>query len=451
MKTKYFRFLYCVQKSCVIHFGELTDTLTGEHFSFVYVSEGQVQAMPAASGKDLFLCPGQVDLVVLGDANERTDEVLQGILNRSEVKLLVLPETGYRWGARIRETAKQMYLSSESERVCHAEAVTEMGIAERAKSLMLTAAGWRFFMTNIGGDGIAMAHSLDGNPEVFRTVMGKEDGNQMVCGERNEEFAGEQNDGQDTGNGSTDQIEWRNRAGRAAQRKETDNEWRNPFEDCIMNVKILDAGELCCRETEPDGYACALGCALRKDSDLCRYQRARKDDAYLTGTLLLGGRKSGDTWRKMEEEIGAWMEDMRFFLLPMTCTEEKNQKETKELREEKDKNTKAEGNFKTEYNENTKDKSEEEKNKNGNVGEEKQERTEVEIKENTQGENKERTEICFANLKREYKRYYIGGKETADVRAVKELCCSGLYQIPVLLGDGDGICCSGMLKYADQK
>ncbi len=50
--------------------------------------------------------------------------------------------------------------------------------------------------------------------------------------------------------------------------------------------------------------------------------------------------------------------------------------------------------------------------------------------------------------KAEPKRYYIGEKVSDE--AVAKVCRSGLNRIPAVLREGRGICCSGLLKYAQE-
>lgn len=309
MKTKYFRFLYCGMKSCMVHLGELTDTHTGGQFRFLYVNG--TRECVAKNGEVLFLCPEKVDLLVLGSANEQTDDAAKEILAKTEVGMLILPESDYCWEADFSGVEKQISLSSEL-------AASEQKHTE--KSVMLTAAGWKFFMKSYVRGSVAMVHSLDGDNDA------------------------------------------------------------NRFEDCVMNVKVLDEKSRCCCEQTLDGYACALGCALKKDSDVCRYQRVREGGAYLTGALLCGAEMTEKAFEEMRKEIGPWLDEIRFFALP----------------------------------------------------------------EAIDGDGKQ-----FARLAECWKRYYIARKEYVQAEVVREICGGGLYQLPVLLENGDGLCCSGLLKYIE--
>lgn len=47
------------------------------------------------------------------------------------------------------------------------------------------------------------------------------------------------------------------------------------------------------------------------------------------------------------------------------------------------------------------------------------------------------------------KQYFIGSEAGMDDKLIADVCRSGLYHVPVVLRDGQGICCSGMLKYAE--
>lgn len=347
MKTKYFRFLYGAQKSCMVHFGELTDTLTEERFTFLYIRRmGRGGSVPK-SGKSLFLCPKQVDLVVLGSADEDADAALQEILQVTEVRLVVLPKSDYSWKTEFADAKQVVMLSPEAEQKCSADRAAEFAADNMpVRELVLREAGWKFFLKSYAAGSIVMAHSLDGNPD-------------MACD--------------------------------ANPEREADTICEKRYEDCIMSVKVLEEEAACCVEGSPDGYACALGCVQKRDSDVCRYQRKAATNSYLTGTLLCGSRMSRQECGQLEQDMGAWMEEMRFFCLP-DCTA---------------------------------------------------------VAKETSGEESRGTDSCFGRLARKFKRYYLAGREELSAETVKEICDSGLYQVPGLFGDGDGICCSGLLKYRE--
>ncbi len=151
-------------------------------------------------------------------------------------------------------------------------------------------------------------------------------------------------------------------------------EKQSTFSDCVMNVKALDPESRCCREAEPDGYGCALGCVLYQDYDVCRYW---DHYSYVTGTLLLTGdedTEAQEQWvRAAYDETGG----VRFVGI-------------------------AGGN-----------------------------------------------DVRMRPLPPDgYRRYYIGLGEELDDRTIAEISRDGWSRRPVILRDGQGICCSGLLKYA---
>ncbi len=47
------------------------------------------------------------------------------------------------------------------------------------------------------------------------------------------------------------------------------------------------------------------------------------------------------------------------------------------------------------------------------------------------------------------KRYYIGSERETDAAVIAEIAKSGIEQIPVMVGEAKGLCCSGFFKYAE--
>lgn len=186
--------------------------------------------------------------------------------------------------------------------------------------LKLSAAGWGLWVQCCGENAVAMLHGLDQEPEAGKSLA-------------------------------------------------------DVFEDCVMNVKVLDEGKRCCHEAEPDGYACALGCVYQQDHDACKFKRTDGSFPYPVGTLLLpetDGELAVGRWRNEAKEE---LEAVRFVAI--------SQYDGKKL-----------------------------------------------------------------PLPEDGRRYYlIGSTEEMSDASVAAICRDGLNHRPVLLKDGEGICCSGMLKY----
>ena len=186
--------------------------------------------------------------------------------------------------------------------------------------LKLSAAGWGLWVQCCGENAVAMLHGLDQEPEAGKSLA-------------------------------------------------------DVFEDCVMNVKVLDEGKRCCHEAEPDGYACALGCVYQQDHDACKFKRTDGSFPYPVGTLLLpetDGELAVGRWRNEAKEE---LEAVRFVAI--------SQYDGKKL-----------------------------------------------------------------PLPEDGRRYYlIGSTEEMSDASVAAICRDGLNHRPVLLKDGEGICCSVMLKY----
>lgn len=332
MNMKYFRFLYEETMSCFVHFGEVKDSRNGEHCTFLYLKGSGKSGKQASAGHVLFLCPKTVDFVILGSVDDDVMAAAQNILRDLEVGTLVLPP------ATPAEVWKSIGAKNIIQLSCGEESTVSETRAERKDApsgkdelagqdavgckdhLKLSAAGWGLWVQCCGENAVAMLHGLDQKPEVGKSLA-------------------------------------------------------DVFEDCVMNVKVLDEGKRCCHETEPDGYACALGCVYQQDHDACKFKRTDGSFPYPVGTLLLpetGGELAVGRWRNEAKEE---LEAVRFIAI--------SQYDGKEL-----------------------------------------------------------------SLPEDGRRYYlIGSAEEMSDASVAAICRDGLNHKPVLLKDGEGICCSGMLKY----
>lgn len=170
------------------------------------------------------------------------------------------------------------------------------------------------------------------------------------------------------------------------------------YEDCVMSVKALREGLPCQREASPDGYGCALGCALYQDYDVCKYREGKGGAGFRTGTLLFGGGEDVETCRRLLREAEESVGKIRFFGLAASEGSESGEKPAPR----------------------------------GAI-----------------------SQICalregYTRTLRVqpdgFRRYLIGTEELDD-EAIAKLCRDGWYQRLVLPGAGEGICCSGLLKY----
>lgn len=162
------------------------------------------------------------------------------------------------------------------------------------------------------------------------------------------------------------------------------------FDDCVMNVKVMHSGRKCLCTQETDGYGCALGCTLHQDYNECKYRRQGDSTLCRTGTLLVNGDTEPDFRRALAQESGIEEDEIRFYGIS--------------------------GEIWSEY-----------------CG-------------SGISQNADKTTENVSETK-----YFIGLESEIEDAAAAEVCRSGLNHIPVLLKEGQGICCSGFLKYAQRK
>ncbi len=159
------------------------------------------------------------------------------------------------------------------------------------------------------------------------------------------------------------------------------------FEDCVMSVKAMREGVPCQNEASPDGYGCALGCALYQDYDVCRYRGSDGRPAFGTGTLIFGGNEDEVACRKLCKEAQEKCGMIRF--LGLTAGQAQTQLAVMKSLQTEEQDVSAEG-----------------------------------------------------------LRHYLIGTEELDDQIVAELCRAGWDRKPVILKENESICCSGLLKYA---
>ena len=330
MKIKYFRFLYCVTKSCFIHFGEVKDTKMGETLTFLYLKSAMESAGQTEEEKKLFLCPNCVDYVVLGQIDKDVKAELEGLLEQVKVGTLVIPAEGYGYfPEKLKNVDEIVYLGKEGE-VCGRQTKDGGRVSLRIEDhLERKAAGWKLSVRSMGAGNLAMLH------------MHETDDTEVSAG------------------GEEKPVR------------------TSVYDDCVMNVKSMDEKKRCRENAQPDEFGCALGCILYQDYDVCKYRNREEESEYLTGTLVLGSTDGSSDFALSEDErkkIRFWAAD--------------------------------------------------------NHG-----------------------ESDWASLLPEEKggpkRYCIA----TDMRneAVAGICKGGMNRVPVLLQEGCGICCAGLMKYAEHK
>ena len=175
------------------------------------------------------------------------------------------------------------------------------------------------------------------------------------------------------------------------------------FEDCVMSVKALREGLPCQKAASLDGYGCALGCALYQDYDVCKYRENGGKSGFRTGTLLFGGSEETADCAELLRDVNACVGEPRFFGLAGRPATNRSVEQ-----------------------------------KSGAISESVLNQIAV-LRENLP----KRKDVLTG-----FRRYLIGTEELDD-ETVAKLCGGGWYQRPILLREGEGICCSGLLKYSE--
>lgn len=169
------------------------------------------------------------------------------------------------------------------------------------------------------------------------------------------------------------------------------------FEDIVMNVKEIQEDSNCRRRRSPDKFGCAFGCTLHRDYHECKYRKKSEQGIVCRmGTVIMREKTARDDGSSLNEQSDTEL--------------------LKELFQESGIEPDAIRFF-------------------GLSGQAWREMCKVEAlaeKEHMAG-----TE------------YFIGISSEEEDAAIAELCRSGCDRIPVLLKEGQGICCSGFFKYRD--
>lgn len=323
---KYFRFLYWVAETCMIHLGEVKDTKLNETVTFLYLSSTKESENPAGSERSIFACPEEVDLAVLGSVDEGVLRILNVILEHTKIETLAIPAKDYgKFPAQIEGVGQIVWLGNAEEMKERQKEIPDGSKQKFADHLERKAAGW-YISVKCWKDGtLTMLHMHEENDSV---------------------------------------------------------EGQSRYEDCVMSVKELNGERRCSQNAHPDEYGCALGCVLHQDYDLCKYRKTGDESGCLTGTLLLAGAGNEKEQSSVIEE--AKQKGVRFFAADFS-----------------------------------------------------------EAKEWDALLPDEETE------KSEPKRYYIGTRLSDS--AIAKICRSGWNRIPTVLRNGKGICCSGLMKYAEEE
>ncbi len=341
MNMKYFRFLYGETAGCFVHFGELNDTFSGERVTFLYLSDlsgSRQDVKHTKSGTALFLCPEQVDLVVLGEDSVCTRSALRGILGHAEAGTLVIPEMPGKAGEMLADnpypkagniirlkpldTDQDTDRGTDRDRDQDTDRDTDWDTDQNADLTCceMKLAGWKFVMQCDENGRIMLLHAAE----------------------------------------------------------------HGEFEDCVMSVKPVHGERKCLKTGTPDLYGCACGCALHRDHTVCKHRRADNTVPQRTGTLLVPGESGAAFEKLLEHERGMADTEIRFRgISPQSW--------------------KLSG-----------------------------------CKEGTQ-EAENVSEV----------QYFIGVGSEVDEAALAEICRRSLNFIPVLVKEGQGICCSGFFKYPE--
>lgn len=323
MNMKYFRFLYGEPAGCFTHFGELNDTLTKERIAFLYLSGVRGRKDEMNSEYSLFLYPERLDLVVLGEMSQDTTDALKGVLEKTKIETLVVPE-------KYVEALKECL----GDKMASVGNVILLGTEEHS-SYETSMCGWKFFAKCSEEHELILIHSMA-----------------------------------ETG-----------------------------FGDVVMNVKNIRNGSVCQKKCSPDEFGCTYGCTIHRDYHECKYRKKDENGIMCrNGSVLMGremakSRKNPSPFKENDGvdwlealfvESGIKKEAIRFFGFSGIVWKEM-------------------------------------------------------CRESSLAEKD-----CLSETE-----YFIGSDSEVENDVIAAVCRSGLNRIPVLLNDGQGICCSGFFKYKE--
>ena len=319
MKMKYFRFLYGEMKSCMIHFAGVNDTISKQMFSMLFIRGSETKE----ERKNIpFLFPDSLDLAVLGNINESVKMVWNELQQHVKVRTLIVPDI---------PDAEDLHLEEVEEVIRLRPADWSDGSLEKIpddSQWKTVTAGWHFQVICWMNGGLAVWHDTADN---FADHL----------------YAGKEEIGKVT--------------------------------DCVMSVKAVE-DSICCEKQNPDHYGCALGCALHRDYDVCKFRYEKRANPYLTGTLLTAGNGEMDMQDKFLHWLSEQTDSIRFFS--------------------------------------------------------------VQNPESLTG-ILQKSNIPESGMRR----YVIELNDECNNHIAASLCRTGFCTAPVLLKEGQGVCCSGFLKF----
>lgn len=329
MKTKYFRFLYFGRKECLLHVGEVENTRTGEQLTFLYIDgSGQSEDLPAK------------EAVLAGQA---ADEAA-GEYGRKENR-----ENGH---GVYPETADVLVVGDSSEN-------TEKVLEE--------------ILTEVTVDTVVYPQDEKLSSVIGRYKIGK--GIELSAGTDKMDF-------------QMEQAGWNLRAVSLERGSVVLlhglKQWEM-FDDCVMNVSVLDGAEHQGWWKEKDGFAAAMRCTVHHDYDACRYLQCNESRGYRVSTLLYGETHLEKCleWMKALTDDGRLGEGLRFLSLPAAGMEAVWDKKVLDW------------------------------------------------------------------IPEGYKCYYISKPGEPAGQIITQICKRSPYQVPAVTGEGTGVCCAGFLKYAE--
>jgi hypothetical protein len=317
----------------MLQFSELRDTKTEEYVTSLYLKGITKHVYQNVTDHKLFLIPKRIHLVVIGEADAIAKKDILRLLEDTVIDILVYADGYEEW------TRDQL---PRAERIICLE---DPGVVRT----IIGKSRW-----HATGSGRAGRTSVD----VYKTEAAGWKFTVRYCG-----------------------------CGKTAlfQDPAVDNS-QNSYADCVMSVKNVCGGKACIGQETPDGYGCAMGCALHQDYDACRYRYPEGTIPSLTGMILLPEAVDGNAWGYLKEEIMEKLPGVRFFMVS----------------DEED----------------------------------------FSMLQGMLMSQEQQKPAC--------KRYFIGSDVEVSDELIASVVRSSQYHVPVVLKEGQSICCSGFLKYAQE-
>jgi hypothetical protein len=213
------------------------------------------------------------------------------------------------------------------------------------------------------------------------------------------------------------------------------------FDDCVMNVSVLDGDEHLGWWSEKDGFAAAMRCTVHHDYDACRYREDGDNGKYRVSTLLYGNTplKLCRKWMQSlpgADESGNTGEFKKYGEF-VNGNESRNEDESVNGSESRNNGKFVNGSgYKGD----------------GESGIDRKSGLEAGLRFlslPSAGKDAVWDEGILGEIPDGYKCYYIGSPGEPSVQAISQICRRSPYQVPVIAGEGTGLCCAGFLKYAE--